>query len=125
MPCRGQGSQVREFFDRLCTALRTDPSIPLFVHAMFDAYNEGVVKKAPDQAVKELKTALATEIADLVEKDVQPDIKRAIAGALMWRPEESLVKVRDAVKAGAKPRVTGRESCLFLEIEGTNTCVML
>jgi hypothetical protein len=108
--------QMREFFDKLCTALRTDPTIPMFVHVMFDAYHEAVVKPAPDQAVKELKTALATEIAEMVERDVVPDIKSALIGALQWRPTEVLEKVKEAVQSGAKPRLRGRESCLFLVV---------
>jgi len=117
--------QLREFFDKLCTALRSDPSIPLFVHTMFDAYNAGVVQKAADQDIKQLKTALAGEIADLVEEQVRPDLKQALIGALQWRGERELTEVRDAVKNGAKPRVRGRESCLFLEVPDAGTCVML
>jgi hypothetical protein len=113
-------SQLREFFDKLCTALRTDPTIPLFVHSMFDAYNEGVVRQAADQKIKELKTALATEIADLVEEQVRPDLKAAMVGALQWRGAKELTEVRDAVKAGAVPRVKGRESCLFLTVPRTD-----
>jgi len=120
--------QLREFYAQLCTALRTDPTIPMFVWTAFDAWHEAVVKVAPDEHVRELKTALATEVAELVEKDVMPDIKEALIGALKWRGAEALTEVRDAVKSGAKPRVRGRESCLFLQVprnDGTLVSVML
>lgn len=48
-----------------------------------------VLKDAKDGEVKTLKTKLAREIADLVEKDVRPDIGKAIAGALQWRSPEA------------------------------------
>jgi hypothetical protein len=120
--------QLREFYAQLCTALRTDPTIPMFVWTAFDAWHEAVVKIAPDEHVRELKVALATEVAELVEKDVMPDIKEALIGALKWRGAEALTEVRDAVKSGAKPRVRGRESCLFLQVprnDGTMVSVML
>jgi hypothetical protein len=109
--------QLREFYKELVKALKADPTIPLFVWASFNAWWEVVVKDAPDGAVVELKKELANEIAELVEKDVAPDIGKAIASALQWRPAERLEKVRDAVKRGAKPKLTGRESCLFLEVD--------
>lgn len=120
--------QLREFYALLCETLRADPTIPMFVWTTFDAWHEAIVKNAPDEAVRELKTALATEVAELVEKDVLPDIKEALIGALKWRGEKALTEVRDAVRAGAKPRVRGRESCLFLIVPNANggeTTVML
>lgn len=108
--------QIREFYAELTAALKADPAVPLFVWSAFEAWHEVVVKKAPDEGVIELKKQLAEEIARLVEADVQPDIGKAIAGALQWRAPEALEKVRDAVKRGAKPRLSGRESCLFLEV---------
>lgn len=120
--------QLREFYAQLCVALRTDPTIPMFVWTAFDAWHEAVVKVAPDEHVRELKTTLATEVAELVEKDVMPDIKEALIGALKWRGAEALTEVRDAVRAGAKPRVRGKESCLFLQVprnDGSIVSVML
>lgn len=108
--------QIRQFFAELCQALEADPSVPFFVWSMFSAWHEVMLKKAPDQAVVELKTALATEIATLVEGAIRPDIHAALVGALQWRPAEALAKVKAAVEAGAKPRLKGKESCLFLVI---------
>jgi hypothetical protein len=120
--------QLREFYAQLCAALRNDPTIPMFVWTAFDAWHEVIVKRAPDEDVRELKTKLAAEVADLVEGDVLPDIKTALVAALQWRSPEVLAEVKQAVSAGAKPRVRGRESCLFLvvpRLDGTELTVML
>lgn len=108
--------QVREFYEDLVKALKADPAVPLFVWSVFEAWHEVILKRAPDTDVLQLKDALAEEVATMVEKDVQPDIQAAIVGALRWRSPEDLEKVRDAVKGGAKPRLKGRESCLFLVV---------
>jgi len=120
--------QLREFYSSLVSVLKGDPKIPLFVWSAFDAWHEVIVKKAPDGAVLELKKELAQEVADLVEADVRPDIGKAIAGALQWRSPEQLTTVRDAVRRGAKPRLVGKESCLFLVVpdgQGGESQVML
>ena len=48
---------------------------------------------------------------------------KSLVHALQWRSPEKLAKVKDAVvkaqAAGEKPRLRGRESCLFLEVGGT------
>jgi len=115
--------QLREFYSRLCDALREDPSIPFFVSASFDAWHEVILKKAPDEAVKKLKMALASEVADLVEEAIKPDLREALIGALKWRCPEDLENIKKTVKSGATPRLKGRESCLFL-VAG-DACVML
>mgnify|MGYP001587490359 CR=1 FL=1 len=109
-------AQLRAFYATLCEALKADPVIPFFVWVTFEHWGEVILKAAPDGAVKALKTQLATEIADLVEADVRPDLKAALVGALQWRPAEALEKIREGVKAGAKPRLVGKESCLFLQV---------
>jgi hypothetical protein len=110
--------QLRAFWTQLETALKNDPRVPFFVWRMFEAYGEVVVKNAKDQAIIELKTALAREIAEMVEKDVQPDIGEAITQALKWRHPETLTEIRDALQSGEKPKLKGRESCLFLCVNG-------
>lgn len=120
-------AQVREFYSILCEALKNDPTIPFFVHTAFEAWHEVMLKRASDEGIKELKNKLAAEVAEMVEKDVAPDLKEALVGALRWRPAETLEKIKTAVAAGAKPRLQGRESCLFLVVkgEGADECVML
>lgn len=112
--------QIREFYEQLVIALKADPTIPFFVWAWFESWGEVILKRAPDGEVKELKSALAAEIATMVEAQVQPDLKQAIAAALQWRSPESLEKVKAAVATGGKARMVGRESCLFLEVETTD-----
>lgn len=108
-------AQIREFYGSLRERLDSDKRVPFLVAMAFEAWGEAVVKNAPDEGVKRLKRSLASEIADLVEEPIRGQIPRAIKRALMWRDEETLRAVRDKVKAGAKPTLRGRESCLFLE----------
>lgn len=122
--------QLREFALRLLDELKADPRVPYMVWRSFEVWHEEIIGKAQDEDVKTLKTALAREIAEMVEQDITPDIKDAVVNALQWRSEDALNKIRQAVasgkRAGAKPRLRGRESCLFLEVEGTDdVCVML
>lgn len=112
--------QVREFYAQLVERLKADPTIPFFVWAAFETWGDVVLKHAPDGDVKVLKTQLAAEIADMVEEDVKPDLKKAIAGALQWRGQETLEKVKAAVQKGGKARMVGRESCLFLHVPNGN-----
>ena len=111
-------AQLRQFYTDLVHALKVDARIPIFLWGMFEAWGEIKVAQAPDQGIRELKTTLANEIAELVEKDVQPDIMSAIAGALQWRDPATLENIREAVKSGEKPRLRGKESCLFLTVAG-------
>ena len=110
--------QLREFWTTLERTLKEDTRVPFFVWRMFEMYGKVAVASATDQAIIALKTALAREIAELVEHDVQPDIVEALTGALQWRDPETLEQVRDAVKAGERPRIRGKESCLFLVAGG-------
>ena len=73
------------------------------------------VQDAPDEAVKRLKHKLAAEIAEIVELDVQDQIPKAIERALCWRDPETLQAVKETLQSGAKPKLVGRQSCLFLE----------
>lgn len=110
-------AQIRAFYAALVDALKADPRAPFFVWSWFDAWGQVMLKDAPDGAIKELKTQLATEIADLVEARVQPDLKAAMIRALQWRTPEALTEIKTAVEAGGTPRVRGRESCLFLTVD--------
>jgi len=75
-----------------------------------------MVKNAPDEGVKRLKNKLAGEIAELVEEDIKDQIPQAIKRALRWRDPATLEAIKDKIESGtAKPKLRGRESCLFLE----------
>jgi hypothetical protein len=107
--------QVREFYHRLGEKMKTDQRVPFLVWVSFEAWGEVVVKNAPDEGIKRLKRKLAADIAELVEKPVAEQLPEAIKRALMWRDEETLKGVKETLEGGAKPRLVGRQSCLFLE----------
>lgn len=109
--------QVREFYAKLQASLRNDVRVPMIVWMGFEAWGETMIKGAKDdEAIKRLKNKLAAEIADLVEEDVRDQIPKAIARALRWRDPEVLEAVKETLESGAKPKLVGRQSCLFLEV---------
>jgi hypothetical protein len=111
-------AQIRTFAQRLSTALREDPRVPWMIWSMFERVLEPLIVKGADGEVLKLKTELAAEIAELVEAGLdREELIVAMAGALQWRAPERLEAVKKGLQAGKKPRLTGRESCLFLEIE--------
>jgi hypothetical protein len=113
-------SQLRAFYAALVVALKEDRAIPMFVWTLFESWGEAILKKAPDGEVIELKKAISLRIADMVEKDIHLDLKEALCGALQGRSAPQLEKIEHAVQSGAKPRLRGKESCLFLVVnEGT------
>jgi hypothetical protein len=115
--------QVREFYPKLLAALKNDPAVPFLVWRSYEVWIDMVISKAPDEDIKQLKTDLAKEIVDLVEGDVRDQLPQAMVRALQWRSAETLEKVKSTVieeqEKGNKPRLRGRESCLFLEVGGT------
>lgn len=115
--------QVREFYPKLLIALKSNPKVPFLVWRSYEIWIDQVLSKAPDEDIKVLKTELAKEIADMVEQDVKDQIPEALIRALQWRNAETLEEVKQAVvqeKAkGNKIRLRGRESCLFMEVGGT------
>jgi hypothetical protein len=115
--------QVREFAPKLMERLKNDPQVPFLVWRPFEIWMD-MVNKAPDEGVKELKTQLARDIADIVEEDLKPQLGEALVRALQWRSPEKLEEVRKVVERekekGNAPRLRGRESCLFMECGGTD-----
>jgi hypothetical protein len=108
-------AQLREFYAGLLAALERDPRVPFFVWSMFRVWGEAVVDQAePSASVTRLRRKLAGEIAAMVDEEVKPDLATAIRNALMWRPPEALKEMKASLEAGAKPKLKGRESCLFL-----------
>ncbi|HSZ58664.1 MAG TPA: hypothetical protein VK797_23550 [Tepidisphaeraceae bacterium] len=107
--------QVREFYHLLLQKMRDEKRVPFLVWVSFEAWGEFAVKDAPDQGVKRLKAKLAADLAELVKEPVAEQLPKAIARALKWRDPEQLKEVKAAVEAGAKPKLVGRQSCLYLE----------
>ena len=72
----------------------------------------------------ELHDVLAVEVANLIVPRLSSeDLVKAIAGALQWRPVGDVQKVQTALAANpeAKPRLRGRQSCLFLAVDDPQT----
>lgn len=108
-------AQVREFTVLLAAALEADPRVPFLIWRSVRRIVEPVVRASPDGPLIELKADMARQVAILAESGLERmDLVDAIAGALQWRDESKLVKVKEALESGAKPRLRGRESCLFL-----------
>lgn len=108
-------AQLRELARGLREAMRADPRVPYFLWAPLDGLGDRIIG-ASDEKVIRLKVEMAERIARLAEVDVQPHLHDAIVNALKWRDEEVLAKVEIALKEGKRARLTGRESCLFLEV---------
>jgi len=115
--------QIREFYPKLLASIKSDPTVPFLVWRSYEIWVDMVLSKCQDEDIKQLKTDLAKEISDLVEQDVKDQIPEQLIRALQWRSGETLAEVKEAVieakKQGHKPRLRGRESCLFLEVGGT------
>ena len=107
-------AQLREFWPKLRDALKMAPGVPYFVWKGFALWGEGALENAPDEDVIELKTTLARQVARMVERDVKPQIGKALVNALKWRSEEDLRRVKESVERGRRPR--GRQSCLYLRV---------
>lgn len=114
--------QVREFYPKLLASLKNDAKVPFLVWRAYEIWVDQVLSKAPDEDIKQLKTDLAKEIADLVEQDVKDQIPQALVHALQWRSPEKLEEVKAVVErekaAGRGVRLKGKESCLFLQAGG-------
>lgn len=114
---------LRQFAPKLLAVLKADPKVPFLVWRAYERWIELVVQFAPDSEILELKTDLAKQIVALVEEDMKPQLGEAMVRALQWRSAEKLAKVKEVVEAeavkGNKPRLRGRESCLFMEVGGT------
>ena len=115
--------QIREFYPKLLARMKNDPAVPFLVWRSYEVWIDQVLSKAPDEEIKVLKVELAKEIADLVEGDVREQLPEALMRALQWRSPGQLSKVKEAVMEaqtkGEKVRLRGRESCLFMEVGGS------
>lgn len=114
MPVR----QLRELGPKVLALLKADPLVPWLVWRAYEVWIEQMAT-APDGDVKELKTDLARQITAMVEGDLAPQLPDALVRALQWRPESALLATKAIIERGEKPRLRGRESCLFMEIGGT------
>jgi hypothetical protein len=111
-------AQVRAFYQMLREKLMADPKVPFYVWKGFDGFVTDILERAPDQGVKRLNTGLAKRIAALAKEAVTPQIGTALVNALKWRDGDTLEKIAGALEGGERPRLRGRESCLFLCVAG-------
>lgn len=110
-------SEIRAFYKNLTQRLKSDPEVPWAVWRLFEFWGENVLDRIDKEEIVGLKTQLATRIAQLsMEQIPREDWVNSIVGALQWRAPEKLAEIETALEAGAKPRVKGKESCLFLEV---------
>jgi hypothetical protein len=110
-------ADLRAFAVALTTQLRADQRVPFLIWSGFERVIAPLVKLSPEGEILELREQLANEVAELVEKDLdRAQLVQAIAGALAWRDPKALTAIKSGIEAGAKPKLRGRESCLFLEV---------
>lgn len=116
--------QIREFARKLAAALEADPRVPFLIWSYYKRVFLPIIESGPDSAAIELKAQLAAEIAQKVEQGLdRGELVQALAGALQWRAPATLEKVNTALGSGEKPRIKGRESCLFLEVAGERVVI--
>ncbi len=109
--------QIREFYRELVRQMKVDPTVPWAVWRLFEFWGENVLDKIEKEEVIGLKTELAKRIAENSFAQIPPeDWINSMVGALQWRHPEKLEQIDGALKAGHKPRVRGKESCLFLAV---------
>lgn len=115
-------AQIREFYAGLLKALSEDKAVPFFVWSIFKGWGEMVLEKVDEKSPpKRLKKKLAEEVAHLaMTSQTRKDMVDALVGALMWRSPEALKEIKADIEGGAKPRVQGRESCIFLVTKRKN-----
>jgi hypothetical protein len=108
--------QVRQFYDLLLSELKSDESVPYFIWKTVEHWKEKAVGVSQDVEANMLQSELAADLAAVLEPVLSPQLREALAGSLKWKPGEVLEKIKVAVEAGEKPKLKGRESCLFLEV---------
>lgn len=111
-------SEIREFYQKLVTTMKADPRVPWSIWRLFEFWGTNVLDKIDKEETIGLKTELAKKIAEhSFEQIPRSDWIDSMVGALQWRHPEKLKEVETALEKGHKPRVKGRESCLFLEVD--------
>ena len=110
-------AQIREFYNALVAKMREDKTIPWVVLKLFDFWGTNVLSKVNKEEVIGLKTELAKRIAENSFAQIpREDWIASMVGALQWRHPEKLQEIESKLDAGHKPRVRGKESCLFLAV---------
>jgi hypothetical protein len=112
-------AQIREFYRELVKRMKADPTVPWCVWKMFEFWGTNVLDKIEKEEVIGLKTEIAKRIAENSFAQIpRSDWIDSMVGALQWREPEKLEKIEKAIEAGEKPRVRGKQSCLFMQVAG-------
>lgn len=110
-------AQIREFYRMLTAKMKADKTVPWAVWRLFEFWGENVLDKITKEGELQLKKELAAKIAERSMETVpREDWINSMIGALQWRSPERLKEIQAGLEAGHKPRVRGKESCLFLEV---------
>jgi hypothetical protein len=110
--------QVREFFNLLLEKLKADDRVPYYLWFSLEKWKEKAVGVAEDVEAKVLQAELAGELAGLLEPALSGQLRQALQESLKWKSADVLARIKAAVESGQEVRMTGRESCLFLEFGG-------
>lgn len=114
--------QLAELGERVAVALEADERVPFLVWSTFKRIITPLLRERPAGEVLQLRTQLGAEIAELImAKLPREDLVAAMAAALAWRSAETLKEVKVAVQQGGQPRVRGRQSCLFADVDDPAT----
>lgn len=109
--------QLRDFYKKLTAAMKADKEVPWSLWRLFDFWGTNVLDQITSQQELVLKKEIAGRIAERSIIAVPPqDWVDSMIGALMWRSPEKLQEIEEKLEQGAKPRVRGKESCLFLQV---------
>lgn len=110
-------AQIRSFYRKLTDRLKNDKEVPLFLYRLFEFWGENVLDKVSKEEMVGLKKEIASRIAERSMEEIpKQDWIDSMIGALQWRSPEKLEEIESNLKAGHKPRVRGKESCLFIEV---------
>lgn len=110
-------TQIREFYRELVKRMKADKSVPWAVWKLFEFWGTNVLDKIDKEEVIGLKTEIAKRIAENSFAQIpREDWIQSMIGALQWRTPEKLAAIEGALNSGHKPRVRGKESCLFLAV---------
>ena len=110
-------AEIRQFYRTLVERMKADKQVPWSVWRLFEFWGTNVLDKINKEETIGLKTELAKRIAEhSFEQIPRTDWIDSMVGALQWRHPEKLEQIEGALKSGHKPRVRGKESCLFMAV---------
>jgi hypothetical protein len=110
--------QVREFHTALLQILKDDEKVPFYLWKTVESWGLQPMSEAQEVEGWLLQTQMAKSLAEVLEPKLSPQLKEALINSLKWRGAETLETIKQAISKGHEPKLKGKESCLFLEIDG-------